>query len=599
MKMAALLASLLLSVSLAVLRSAEVIMAQSGEASPPFSKLTPAQQSWVDQTFARMTLDEKIGQLIFPAASGVFTNQESDAFQKIKDNIVTYHVGGYHIEGGGGDPSTAALLVRRMQQLAPIPLLLTADLEGGAGYQFEGATRFPRGMAIGATGNPQYAEDAAAATAREAKAMGFSVNFYPVVDVNNNPLNPIINIRSFGENPQTVARFAVAYVKGTQENGLIATAKHFPGHGDTSVNSHLELPVLNFDRARLNQIELPPFEAAIGAGAGAVMTGHISLPQFESQANVPASLSKSITTGLLRQDLGFRGLVFTDGLPMHAITEHFGAAQAAVMAIEAGADVALEPLDIPAAFAALEAAMKKGDISEDRLNQTVRRLLAAKAWAGLDLERGPNPEQLDLVVGSRAAQQKSEEIMEHAITLVKDDHQSLPLKLAPSDDVLVVNFVDRDASDFWAERPGFTFRTQFLKRHPKTAFVTVPPLVSSTEASLMMELAARSRTVVALSTLRIASYRDFTGLSDVQTRLLKALASRQGPFAFAEFGSPYLLDSIPGLPSYALAYESYPGAEAAMVRAFFGEIPFQGKLPVTVSSFKAGFSLGFNLAPKQ
>lgn len=550
--------------------------------------LTPAQQTWVNQTLAQMTLDEKIGQVMFAVAAGVFTNLESDAFEKAKENITTYHVGGYHIEGG--DPTTVYLLVSRMQQLAKIPLLITGDLEGGAGYQFRGGTRFPRGMAIGATGNPQYAYEAASFTAMEAKAMGLTVNFYPVVDVNNNPQNPIINIRSFGESPQSVGKFGVAYLKGAQDNGILATAKHFPGHGDTSVDSHLELPVLNFDRARLHAIELPPFEAAIKAGVGAVMTAHIALPQFEKTPGVPASLSAAITTGLLRKDLGFKGLIFTDALPMHAITSNFGADQAVVMAIKAGADVALEPVDVPAAFAALKGAVSKGEITEQRLDESVRRLLAAKAWAGLATQRFPAFNQIDTVVGGRAAQEKSQEIIERALTLVKDDKKVLPLKLRDDEDVLLVNIIDAGDQEN-APNAGFAFRAEFLKRHAKTFFVSVTPGISPSEAGLIRQVAGAHRVVVVSCSIRIASYKGSVGLSETQQNLLRALASRNGPFVFALFGSPYLLNSIPELPSYALAYEFYPGAETAMVRAIFGEIPFQGLLPVTVGNYPAGFRL--------
>jgi beta-N-acetylhexosaminidase len=553
--------------------------------------LTPAQQAWVDKTLAHMTPDEKIGAVMFPVTSGKFTNLDSDAFQRIKDNIQKYHVGGYHIEGySGGNPASGALLISRMQALAKIPLLITADFEGGAGYQFEGATRFPRGMAMGATGDPQYAYDAAKFTAQEAKAIGVSVNFYPVVDVNDNPANPIINIRSFGENPQRVGEFGAAYVRGTQDAGVIATAKHFPGHGDTSVDSHLELPVITFDRTRLNQIELPPFEAAIKAGVGSVMTAHIYLPQFEKTPGVPASLSRAITTGLLRDDLGFKGLIFTDALPMHAITSNFGAAQSPVMAIKAGADVALEPVDIPSAFAALQAAVSNGEITVDRLNQSVRRLLAAKAWAELNARHAPALDQVDTLVSSRAAQQKSQEIIEHALTLVKDDPKALPLKLSDDDQVLLVNFVD--ASD--QENPGnsgFTFRSEFMKRHPKTIFASVAPSISPSEARLIQQLAPSYKTIVVSCSIRIASYKGSIGLNDAQQNLLRALAQHKGPFVFALFGSPYLLNYIPELPSYALAYEFYPGAETAMVRAIFGEIKFQGKLPVTVGNFPVGFKL--------
>jgi len=554
-------------------------------------KLTPEQQAWVERTLAQMTLEEKIGALLFPVASGTFTNQTSDEFQAIRDNIEKYHVGGYHVEGDGGNPASAAMLIERMQSMAKIPLLVTADLEGGPGYQFDGATRFPRGMAIGATGNTEYAYQAAHITAQEAKAMGIAVNFYPVVDVNNNPKNPIINIRSFGEDPEKVGQFGASYVKGSEDAGLIATAKHFPGHGDTSINSHLELPVLNFDRARLNLIELPPFEDAIKAGVDAVMVAHIDLSQLEKTPGLPASLSPTVTTDLLRKDLGFKGLVFTDALVMHAITNTFGAEQAVVMAIEAGADVALEPADIPKSFAALEGAVKQGKISRERLDQSVRRQLEAKAWEGLPARKAPDLDQIDKLVGSREAGQKSQEIMEHALTLAKDDKSAIPLKLDPGEDVLLLNFVDEGNPEY-SERPGVTFHEEFLKRHERTLYAEVPPGVSDNELSLIQQLAARYHTVVVSATIRIASYKTGAlGLNESQLYLLRQIAQRDAPTVVAVFGSPYLLDDVPEIPGYALAYEYYPGAESAMVRSLFGEIPFPGKLPVSVGSFPAGFSL--------
>jgi beta-N-acetylhexosaminidase len=550
--------------------------------------LTTEQQAWVDQTLAQMSLEDKLGQLLFPAMQGEFLNQESDAFREIKDNVQKFRVGGYIIRGG--DPAITYLLVNRMQSLAHVPLLITADLEGGPGFQFEGATRFPRGMAIGATGNPQYAAEAASFTAKEAQAMGIRVNFYPVVDVNNNPSNPIINIRSFGENALKVSGFGAAYIKGSQDAGVISTAKHFPGHGDTSTDSHLALPVIDFDRARLDAIELPPFEAAIKAGAGAVMTAHIYLPQFDQTAGVPASLSSAVTTGLLRKELGFQGLVFTDSLAMHAITENFGAALAPLKAIEAGADVALEPQDVPGALAALKAAVEKGELSEERVNESVRRVLAAKAWAGLNSDRLPPFNQIDSVVGGPAAQQKSQEIIEHALTLVKDDANALPLKLRDDEEVLLVNMVDSGDQENPSDS-GMTFRAEFVKRHMKTLFVSVTPCTSSSEANLIRALAASHKTVVVSCSIRIASYKGAVGLTDAQQNLLRAVARHDGPFVFVLFGSPYLLNYIPGLPSYALAYEFYPGAEAAMARAVFGEIPFVGRLPVTVGDYPQGFRL--------
>jgi beta-N-acetylhexosaminidase len=492
--------------------------------------LTPSQQAWVEKTLASMTLEEKIGAVMFPVTGAEFINLDSEAFQQIKDNIQKYHVGGYHIEGyTGGDPASGALLIARMQEVAKVPLLMTADFEGGAGVQFNGATRFPRGMAIGATGDPQYAYETGKITAQEAKAMGIQVIFYPVVDVNDNPANPIINVRSFGENSQRVGEFGTAFIRGTQDQHVLATAKHFPGHGDTSVDSHVELPVLNFDRARLDQVEFPPFQAAIRAGVGAVMTAHIYLPQFEKTLGLPASLSHAVTTGLLRDALGFKGLIFADALPMHAITSNFGAEQAPVMAIEAGADVALEPADIPKTFAALQAAVSRGDITAERLNQSVRRLLEAKAWAGLDTKRPAELDQLDKLVGSRAAQDKSQEIMEHALTLVKDNPNAIPLHLSDNEQVLLVNFVDSSNPEN-PRTSGLTFRSEFLARHPKTVFTTVTPGISPSESALIEELSDTYRTVVVSCSIRIASYKGAIGLNDAQQKLLRALARHRGPF---------------------------------------------------------------------
>src|SRR5215472_9240850 len=243
--------------------------------------------AWVEQTLKSMTLDEKIGQMLIPSTNGTFRNVDSDELKRVRRDIQEFHVGGYH--AFGGDPAGAALILNRMQSLAKIPLLITADLEGGVGYQFPGSTQLPRAMAIGATGSEDLSYQCGKITAIEQRALGIHVNFYPVVDVNNNPANPIINVRSFGEDPAAVSRLARAYIRGEQENGGIATAKHFPGHGDTSTDSHMELPVVNVDRARLDKVEFPSFRAAIDEGVGAVMSAHIYLPKIEDEKGLPST----------------------------------------------------------------------------------------------------------------------------------------------------------------------------------------------------------------------------------------------------------------------------------------------------------------------
>ena len=259
----------------------------SGVAQKQKPAQSPAAQdkSWVEKTLATMSLDEKIGQLIIPATVGMFLSQDSDPFKQAKRDITEFHVGGYHMLGEVNilhEPAGVALFINHLQELSKVPLWITADFEGGAGLRYIGATRLPRAMAMGATANPDMAYQAGRITAEEARALGVQVNFYPVVDVNNNARNPIINIRSFGGDPQLVSRMARAYIRGSQEHGVMATAKHFPGHGDTSVDSHLELPIIDVDRARLNAIELPPFQAAVDEGVGGVMSAHIALPRIET-----------------------------------------------------------------------------------------------------------------------------------------------------------------------------------------------------------------------------------------------------------------------------------------------------------------------------
>jgi len=264
--------------------------------------------AWTENTLRSMSLDEKIGQLLFPVTAGTFKNIEGEEFKKIRIDLTEHRAGGYHI--GRGDPAAVALLTNDMQRLAKIPLLVTADLEAGAGLVYANATRLPSAMALGATGDEQLAYRAGKIVAEEGRALGVHINFHPVADVNNNPLNPIINTRSFGEDVQSVSKLTAAYVRGIQENGQIATAKHFPGHGDVATDSHLELPVLDVNRERLFSLELPPFRAAIASGVGAIMSAHIYLPQLEAESGVPATLSRNVLTTLLRQELGFTELIF-------------------------------------------------------------------------------------------------------------------------------------------------------------------------------------------------------------------------------------------------------------------------------------------------
>ena len=327
-----------------------------------------------------MTLDEKVGQLIFSSINAAYLSTDSDEFERLRHLVRDLKVGGFHVFGsaeafpqvmlnpvwGGGnamrkgEPYSAALLLNRLQSESAIPLLTSGDFEGGAAYILNGATRLPRAMVIGATGDDQMAFKAGVVGATEARAIGVNIDFYPVVDVNNNPRNPVINLRSFGEDPALVSKMAVAYIKGIQSTGAFATAKHFPGHGDTNVDTHLGLAVINHPRERLDKVELVPFKAAIAAGVDAVMSSHIVLPALDPAPGIPATLSRPILTGILRNELKFGGLIFTDSMTMDAISKMFTHDRAAAEAVKAGVDFVLHSPDDDAAFKGIKAAVACG-----------------------------------------------------------------------------------------------------------------------------------------------------------------------------------------------------------------------------------------------
>jgi beta-N-acetylhexosaminidase len=543
------------------------------------SKAPIEPQAWVEQTLKSMTLEEKIGQMIVPEMSPVFMNKESEEFARIEKNITQFHVGGYH--AFAGDPVAVAALLNRMQKLAKAPLLVTADLEGGPGYQFRGATRIPRAMALGAGGSEDLAYQAGKLTAREGRAMGIHVNFYPVVDVNNNPRNPIINIRSFGEDVALVSRMGQAYIRGAQENGQIATAKHFPGHGDTSQDSHLELPAIDVSRERLNQIELPPFKAAIAAGVGAVMTAHIYLPQLEPEKGLPATLSKVALSDLLMKELGFKGLIFTDAMVMQGVAAHFPPEEATIRAVKAGADIILFPVDVEKSFNAIRGAVQSGEIPLTRIETSARRVLEAKAKLGLHQNRFVDLTQLEVIVGSAEHQRLARTMIEQGLTLVRDEKKSLPLKLDEGQRVLFLNILDSRSG--WREgQPGNAFRTELVKRHKNTIEVLVDDSTSPETIDVIKKLARICDVVIASGFIRVAAYKGSIDLSDAQLDLLKSLSKSDKPFIFTLFGSPFLLSFVPELPTYVLTYEYYPEAERAAVRAILGEVPFIGKLPVSL-----------------
>jgi beta-N-acetylhexosaminidase len=558
---------------------------------------------WANEELRKMSLDEKIGQLLSVGINATFLNQDSDAYAALKHQIADNHVGGIILFRGPVYESV--MLVNRMQQLARYPLLVSADLEAGAGMRFDDTVNFPWNMAVAATGNPEYARRQGEVTAREARALGVQQIYAPVVDVNNNAANPVINVRSYGEDPADVARFAAAFTEGAQKAGVIATAKHFPGHGDTATDSHRGLPEINVGRQRLNTVELVPFQAAIKAGVGSVMVGHIGLPQIDAttikplpwetkskpldtdeageiikeKATMPATLSP-VVGGILRNDLKFSGLVVTDALSMSGLTIYFTQEEAAVRALEAGADLLLKPADVDAAFRAVRDAVHNGRLTEQRIETSARKILAAKYDLGLVNQRVTPLETIDRVVGGKDVPALATEIAEHAITLVRDDDKLLPLGNLKKD-ARIFNLAITNGDDrLWITN---AFISQLSRSGRKVETMVLDDRSSDQEVQKALEQTKSADIVIAslYGRVRTGQARS-VGLPDSGARALSGLITSKAPVIGISFGNPYLLQSFPELRTYVVAYGDMPSLQQAAARAVLGEIDIVGKLPISL-----------------
>lgn len=531
---------------------------------------------WVENILREMTLEERVGQLIMPDTTGVLMHEEGGEFRRLVEAVERFHVGGFIIYNG--DALTAAALTNRLQERARVPLLFASDFEGGVGMQLRGGTRLPRAMALAATNDTESAAEAARITAREGRALGVHVNFYPVLDVNNNPSNPIINTRAFGDDPEMVANWGAAFIRAAQDEGQLATAKHFPGHGDTSLDSHILLPTLDMARERLEEIELPPFRSAVARGVRAIMTAHIAVPALDPDATQirPATFSPALVDGILRRDFGFDGLVFSDALSMGAVADSYEAGEAVVLAIEAGCDVALYPVDIERAHRALVEAVKGGRLSHERIDASVRRILCAKAWCGLHYERMVSLEKVWEVLGSPAHTATARELFERGITLIRD-----PLKLLPLKQGRVAAIIMKDSVPVWAhvlrEPAGSRFSAAAARRFRARLIESGP---EAADIEMVLEATRDCDVAVVAVCARVAAYKGSVALSHAHAEVLEALDAARIPFIAVIFGNPYVLPRVPERATTLLTFESAPESEEAAIRILEGEIPARGQAPV-------------------
>ena len=547
---------------------------------------------WAEKTLAQMTLREKIGQMFFYHLDTNFKSDDDPAWQKIVTLVQTHHIGGVHL--WRGEPYATVYMTNRLKELAKIPLIFTADLENGVA-RF-GGTAFPPNMAIAATADPQMAYQMGWHTAREARRLGLNLIFAPVADVNNNPLNPIINTRSFGEDPVMVAQFTEAFIRGCHDSGALATAKHFPGHGDTAQDSHIELAYVPADSARLEQVELQPFRRAIATGVDFIMTAHINVRGVAMNPYDPATLSPEIITGLLRQRLGFEGVVITDAMRMWAMSRNYSETFATVQAVKAGVDVILVQENIPEMIAEIEKRVQTGEIPMTRIEASARRILQSKAKIHLDQQRWVNPDSLSTRFATIAAKNAAATAAGRAITLFKNKNNILPLSPADTGRIAVIEFWDE------ARLRGANPLARELERYIKNMEThLLTPESTPAQFTEILKTVRRARAQIWPVYTPLRSWKGDIGLPANLQPWADSLFATGVPAVVVSVGNPYIYSQVQNAAAYLATFGTGELLETAAARALVGAAEISGKSPITIPGyFERGAGLKLtakNVAP--
>ncbi|MGA7216876.1 MAG: glycoside hydrolase family 3 N-terminal domain-containing protein [Candidatus Sulfotelmatobacter sp.] len=564
---------------------------------------TPKGDKWAEKTLRKLTVEEKVGQVFMIWCRASFLNVQNPEYLQMRDAMQRYHVGSFamtvHVDGlylQRSEPYEAAELLNRLQSDSKLPLLFAADFERGVSMRLMGTTAFPHAMAFGGDGSLEDAEAFGRITAEESRAIGVHWNFFPDADVNSNPANPIINTRSFGEDPKQVGDLVVAYIKGAHEGGMMATVKHFPGHGDTATDSHLGVASVNVDRARLDSTELPPFRQAIAAGVDSVMVAHVTVPALDSDPNHVATISPVIVTDLLENQLGFKGIVVSDALDMAGLTHLFAGniGRAAVEAFKAGNDLLLIPADFPASYNAMLQAVQSGEISRERLDRSVLKILKAKASLGLQEARLVDVNALASVIGKPENLAFGQHVADAAVTLVRENGKVLPLKSKgtvkgalpyttqekTSNQVVAVLFSDDVRAD-----SGRAFAREFRARIPDAHVIYVDTQIAAAMSDEVLRAVDEAQTVIAaVYVVPVAGKVGNTvTMADATGNLLQQLLDHAGDkTAVVAMGNPYLAADFPKVENYMCTFSNASVSEVAAVKALFGEIPIRGHLPVSI-----------------
>ncbi len=582
-------------------------------------------QKWAEKTLRKLSPEEKVGQLFMIWVRAEFLNVDSPQYLQLRDSMLKYHIGSFAMTVPYEPPFLykslpyeAAVLINRLQQDSKLPLFIAADFERGITMRINGGTIFPSAMAFGAAGKLEYAEAFGRITAQESRAIGVNWNFFPVADVNSNPANPIINTRSFGEDPQLVGDMVASYIRGAHENGMLTTAKHFPGHGDTATDSHLGVAQVTGDMQRLQTTELAPFRKAIAAGVDSVMVAHVTVPALDPDPNHVATTSPAIVSGLLKKQLGYKGIVITDALDMAGLTSLYrnDIGRAAVDAFKAGADVLLIPADLDASVEATLKAVRSGEISEDRLNESVLKILQAKASLGLQKARLVDISKIPQMVGKPENLALGQEIADHAATLVRDNGTVLPLKKTgtvqpslpyqkvqeASDRVVLVIF-----SEDVRTTSGRTLEKEIRRRVPDVTVIYVDSRTANAMSDAVLRAATQAQSVVAavfmvptagkIMKADNGAITNSVAMANSSGLLLQnVLAHDAQKTIVVAAGNPYLAQDFPDMQNYLCTFSDETVSEISAAKALFGEIEIRGHLPVSIPDIAAR-GAGIDRAP--
>jgi beta-N-acetylhexosaminidase len=586
----------------------------------PRGGTTPDAGHWADSVLATLSPRDRAAQLVWPQLFGDYTPTSSPGWIRVRQLITGEHVGGFIMSIGS--PTETAEKLNAMQRLSALPLVFGADYETGVAFRqrggyflpnniyLGGGTMFPYQMGLGATRDTSLAYQEGRITAVEARALGVHIAFAPVLDVNNNPANPVIGMRSFGEDPRLVADMGQALIHGLQNNGVLATGKHFPGHGDTDENSHLTITTVHASRARIDSVELVPFRRAIAAGIDGMMTFHGLVPALDT-ASVPATLNPAIMTGLLRKQLGFRGLLITDAMDMNGVlarvttgpaagqstSGNYGTiknamsiAEACKLAIAAGADILLMPSDVPAAIDAVVSGVREGRFSQARVDSSVRRVLEIKQRLGLNRRRVVDLDLLRAIVGDTTHLAVAATIAERAVTLAKDSLSLVPIARASTPAPRVLSITIAGRTDLGA---GATFNAELRRAFPDLRAGQIIPDDPSPDFDLLLRAADSSDVAIVGSYITTGTNVSNPNAPEPIAQFLRTLVQRHPRTVVVAFGNPYLLQQIPSVSSYLVAWGGFPVSQTAAARALLGAAAINGRLPISIPpvlSFGAGLT---------